>query len=58
MEIFKQSSQKESAITDAHRDVYAVCHPKLALLMVFVRDNTRLIMVDSAEGTWMLCTVT
>lgn len=39
-----------------HRDIYAVEHPKLVVLVVFVRDSSRLnmIMINSAKETWIL----
>lgn len=39
-----------------HRDVSAVEHPKLIVLMVFVRDNSKLnmIMINNAKEMWIL----
>jgi len=39
-----------------HRDVCAVKHPKLAVLIVFVRDNSRrnMIKINSAKEMWIL----
>lgn len=39
-----------------HRDIYAVEHPKLVVLMVFVRDSSKLnmIVINSAKEMWIL----